>query len=152
MFLWAIIHVVRSSDLTQKRNGWTLGLVERRGERCLTTWLNHFRGIPSMHWRGVINPWSSNYIRTHHVPLNSHLNRIGVMHTAACPLCDYPTETVEHYLFYCRKLIDLRGCFLPQIPSISNTLYSNTHQLNQTCKYVRMSLCRRATAQMQLDR
>ena len=66
-------------------------------------------------------------LRTQHAPLNSHLNRIGVIQSAACPLCDYPSETVEHHLFYCRKLTDLRGgCFLPKIPTKSNCLYVKT--------------------------
>ena len=90
-------------------------------------------------------------LRTQHVPLNSHLNRIGVKPTGACPLCDYPSETVEHHLFYCRKLTDLRGYLLPKIPNISNTLYSTSFQLIRTCKYFRMASSRRATAQMLLD-
>ena len=85
-------------------------------------------------------------MRSQHVPLNYHLNRIGVQESAACPLCDYPQETVEHHLFYCRKLTDLRGRFLPRIPDVSNCLYADTQQLGLTCKYFRMASCRRAKA------
>ena len=91
-------------------------------------------------------------LRTQHVPLNCHLNRIGVKESAACPLCDYPSETVEHLLFYCRKITDLRGRFLPQQPGISNCLYTSTHQLQNTCTYYRMAFSRRANPQMLLVR
>lgn len=86
-------------------------------------------------------------LRTQHLPLNQHLNRIGVKQTAACPLCDHQSETVEHLLFNCRKLTDLRGCFLPKLPTISNCLYSTKKQLEQTCNYFRIALSRRANAQ-----
>ena len=85
-------------------------------------------------------------LRTQHVALNQHLNRIGVKPSAACPLCDYPSETVEHLLFYCRRLTDLRGRFLPKVPCKSNCLYTSSLQLEQTCKFYRMSSCRRAKA------
>ena len=91
-------------------------------------------------------------LRTQHVPLNCHLNRIGVKESAACPLCDYPSETVEHLMFYCRKITDLRGRFLPQQPGISNCLYTSTHQLQNTCTYYRMAFSRRANPQMLLVR
>ena len=89
-------------------------------------------------------------LRTQHVPLNQHLNRIGVKPSAACPLCDYPTETVDHLLFYCRKLTDLRGCFLPKLPGRSNCLYAGAYQLEQTCSFYRMAQCRRGNTQMHL--
>ena len=91
-------------------------------------------------------------LRTQHVPLNFHLNRIGVKESAACPLCDYPSETVEHLLFYCRKLTDLRGRFLPLQPDTSNCLYSSTYQLGNTCTCYRMALSRRANPKMLLVR
>ena len=37
-------------------------------------------------------------LRTQHIPLNSHLNRIGATVEKACPLCNHPEETVEHHL------------------------------------------------------
>ena len=91
-------------------------------------------------------------LRTHHVPLNYHLNRIGVKESAACPLCDYPTETVDHLLVHCRKLTDLRGRFLPPQPGISNCLYTHKHQLQDTCIYTRLAFSRRANPQMLLVR
>ena len=85
-------------------------------------------------------------LRTQHLPLNQHLHWIGVKPSAACPLCDHHSETVEHLLFDCRKLTDLRGCFLPKLPTISNCLYSTRKQLEQTCNYYRIALSRRANA------
>ena len=83
-------------------------------------------------------------LRSQHLPLNQHLNKIGVKQSAACPLCDYPSETVEHFLFFCRKLTDLRGCFLPTVPHTSNCLYSSFKQLGKTCTYYRIAFSRRA--------
>ena len=91
-------------------------------------------------------------LRSQHVPLNCHLIRIGVQESAACSLCDYPSEAVEHHLFFCNKLTDLRGRFLPNISNISNCPYTKTKQLGLTCTYFRMASCRRAKAQMQLVR
>ena len=67
-------------------------------------------------------------LRTQHIQLNQHLNRIGVKESAACPLYGHHSGTVEHNLFDCRKLTDLRGCFLPRLPSIANCLYSTKTQ------------------------
>ena len=85
-------------------------------------------------------------LRTQHLPLNQHLHRIGVKQSAACPLCDYPSETVEHHLFFCRKLTDIRGCYLPKVPHTANCLYTSFEQLEKTCTYYRMALSRRANA------
>ena len=54
-------------------------------------------------------------LRSKHAQLNQHLNRIGVQESAACPL-------VEHHLFECRRLTDLRGCFLQRQPDMANCL------------------------------
>ena len=48
-------------------------------------------------------------LRTRHVPLNNHLKRINVKNTATCPLCGYLDETVEHHLFDCVALKELRA-------------------------------------------
>ena len=60
-------------------------------------------------------------LRTEHIPLNSHLNRIGATVDKACPLYNHPEETVEHHLFYCTKLKDLRERFLPSQSDTQNT-------------------------------
>ena len=52
-------------------------------------------------------------LRTQHIGLNKHLYRIGATLTSACPLCDCLEETVEHHLFHCAPLADLRKQFLP---------------------------------------
>ena len=83
-------------------------------------------------------------LRSQHLPLNQHLHRIGVKPSAACPLCDYPSETVEHFLFFCNNLADLRGRFLPKVPHTANCLYSSKEQLEKTSTYYKMALSRRA--------
>ena len=62
-------------------------------------------------------------LRTGHVPLNFHRNRFNPEVPPLCPLCDSPYETVEHVLFECRELRDLRQLHLPEQASIANTLY-----------------------------
>ena len=62
-------------------------------------------------------------LRTQHIPLNQHLNRIGVIAEKACPLCNHPEETVEHHLFHCPRLSDLRTQLLSPLPDIHNTLF-----------------------------
>ena len=86
-------------------------------------------------------------LRTKHVPLNNHLNRIKKKHPAQCPLCNYPNETVDHHLLQCEQLKDLRRTFLPAQPSIGNTLYCESEQLRATCKFFRQASRLRATAQ-----
>ena len=91
-------------------------------------------------------------LRTQHVPLNSHLRRIGVTEDSSCPLCPCPDETVEHHLFECPALADLRAQHLPPNPTIENTLYTHSEQLGKTHTYFVMSSSRRARAQALLDR
>ena len=63
-------------------------------------------------------------LRTQHIPLNSHLNRIGAIAEKACPLCDYPDETIEHHLFLCPKLNDIRTKLLPSQRDIHSIIHS----------------------------
>ena len=90
-------------------------------------------------------------LRTQHVPLNSHLNRINPEHAPLCELCDNPNETVEHLLFRCPKLQDLRLQLLPPIPDVDNSLYSTLEQLQKTAQYYFMALSRRASTHRLLD-
>ena len=85
-------------------------------------------------------------LRTQHIPLNSHLNRIGAIAEKACPLCNHADETVEHHLFNCTKLNDLRKELLPPQPDTQNTLFGTINQLKNTCIFHYMSLSRRARA------
>ena len=82
-------------------------------------------------------------LRTQHVPLNSHLNRIIPEIPPNCLLCDHAYETVEHTLFHCPKLQDIRQIFLPLSPDIGNSLYGNTQQLKQTSAFFKLALSRR---------
>ena len=90
-------------------------------------------------------------LRTQHIPLNMHLNRLNPEHPPMCQLCDEPYETVDHIMFNCTKLSDLRRQFLPAIPHVTNSLYSTRSQLKNTATYFNMALGRRATAHKPLD-
>ena len=85
-------------------------------------------------------------LRTGHVQLNNHLSRIKKDHPASCPLCSNPNETVEHLLFHCTELKDLRDSLLPHNPEIANTLYGTHTQLTHTCSFFRLASGRRANA------
>ena len=89
-------------------------------------------------------------LRTGHIQLNGHLSRIKKNHPPQCPMCGYRNETVEHHLIYCNRLQDLRDKYLPPIPSISNTLYSDASQLRNTCSYFYFASGRRANAHVPL--
>ena len=91
-------------------------------------------------------------LRTQHIQLNMHLNRINPQHAPVCPLCDYQFETVSHHLFECTELRDIRATFLPPRPNTDNTLYGTLQQLKSTCKYHYMALGRRTNVPTQLDR
>ena len=90
-------------------------------------------------------------LRTQHLPLNQHLNRINPEHPPMCPLCNAQFETTSHLLLHCPNLQDLRHQFLPPSPDINNTLYSTSDQLKRTSSYYFMALGRRATAHGLLD-
>ena len=86
-------------------------------------------------------------MRTQHIALNKHLHRIGAHTTSSCPLCGHPEETIDHHLFYCAPLADLREQFLPPPLDKQNLLFGNARQLQNTCKYHNMALGRRAKVQ-----
>ena len=87
-------------------------------------------------------------LRTQHIQLNAHLNRIKPDHSPVCPLCHFPYETVTHFLFECQELQDLRQLYLPPEPNLGNTLYSTLEQLEKTSQYYNMANRRRANAQV----
>ncbi|OJA07514.1 hypothetical protein AZE42_13178 [Rhizopogon vesiculosus] len=41
-------------------------------------------------------------LRSHHIPLNRHLHRIGKSDTPNCTHCPQSEETIHHFLFECR--------------------------------------------------
>ena len=86
-------------------------------------------------------------LRSQHIQLNKHLVRIGAKTHPACPLCQYPEESVTHHLFNCPHLDDLRIELLPPNPDINNTLYGTAEQLKKTHTYHVMAKGRRAQAQ-----
>ena len=85
-------------------------------------------------------------MRMQSIALNNHLQRIEDT-TSSCPLCDHPEETIDHHLFHCAPLADLRRQFLPPQLNKKNTLFGNTKQLQATCKYHYMALGRRTKVQ-----
>ena len=78
-------------------------------------------------------------LRSQHVCLNMHLNKINPMQEPVCPLCPCAYETVSHFLFECPELLQLRKTYLPANPDLGNTLYSDHQQLNNTAKYFIMA-------------
>ena len=88
-------------------------------------------------------------LRTQHAPLNFHFNRFNPMHEPLCSLCGHAYETMEHFLFECPQLQDIREEFLPPTPDIENSLFGDVSQLVDTCKYYDMAHGRRAKAQNQ---
>ena len=86
-------------------------------------------------------------LRTNHIQLNAHLNRILKDHQPACPLCGYREETVHHFLFECPPLQDIRSHFLPPNPNRENTLYAPLLQLKNTSRYYHEANHRRTRVQ-----
>ena len=50
-------------------------------------------------------------LRTHHIPLNQHLYRIGKSNTLECPNCPGQEETVHHFMFVCPQYARERHIF-----------------------------------------
>ena len=90
-------------------------------------------------------------LRSQHVCLNMHLNKINPMQEPVCPLCPCAYETVSHFLFECPELLQLRKTYLPANPDLGNTLYSDHKQLNNTAKYFIMAYRQRNTFQDQAE-
>ena len=88
-------------------------------------------------------------LRSQHVQLNMHLNRINPMHEPNCILCPHPYETVQHLLFECPKLSNLRKLYLPTSPNIGNTLYGQADQLKNTAVFFIMATRQRTEVQVQ---
>ena len=86
-------------------------------------------------------------LRSGHAPLNKHLTRIGAKNNPLCPLCGVHEETVNHHLFECFALTDLRREYLPEEPDICNTLYGAPEALKNAHLFYVMANSRRARAQ-----
>ena len=87
-------------------------------------------------------------LRINHIQLNAHLSRITSNHQPTCNLCGYKDETVQHFLFDCPTLQDLRKEFLPLNPDRENTLYQSKQQLLQTYQYYQKANQRRMQVQV----
>ena len=140
--------VLRTNTKEEWMNNWTKGKTGR----------SVFKHMNKPNPRDSINSLTRKdqvaifRLRTQHVPLNKHLNRVNPQRWSACPLCNHAYEKTTRHLFECRPLSDLRAVYLPPNPSISNSLYTSSDQLRKTCIYHNMALARRAKAQLSLDR
>ena len=88
-------------------------------------------------------------LRSQHIALNMHLNKLDPTQEPVCPLCPCAYETVEHFLFECPALHQLRTTYLPDDPDIGNTLYSDIQQLQNTARYYVMANRQRNNFQVQ---
>jgi len=125
----------------------------------LNQWANSNKGRPIFHHMASPNPKDEINklkrneqttifrLRSEHIQLNSHLKRIGVKASSECPLCSCPEETVQHHLFECTALDDLRREYLPQKPDTANTLFGPKDVLKNTHVFHVMANYRRARAQ-----
>lgn len=140
--------VVRTINKEIWLNGWAMGSTGREVYRYMASPdpndnINHLaRRDQSTIFR----------LRSQHIPLNRHLNRIQPQHPPMCQMCDFPYETVDHHLFECPKLDEIRKILLPPKPDKWNTLYGGKEQLVKTCRFHYMALSLRAKAQAPLDR
>ena len=136
--------IIKSKCKVEWQNTWT------RSEKGRAM----FKYIPKPNKKDPINSLKRKdqviifRLRTTHVQLNAHLNRITKDHPPACPLCGYREETVNHFLFDCPTLQDIRKDFLPQNPNLENTLYSNLQQLLQTSLFYQKANHQRAKTQV----
>ena len=114
---------------------------------------NFYNHMPSPNPNDNINQIKRNEqvtifrLRSGHAPLNKHLSRIGVKDNPLCPLCGVHEETVNHHLFECFALTDLRREYLPEQPDICNTLYGAPKALKNAHLFHVMANSRRARAQ-----
>ena len=112
-----------------------------------------FQHMPTPNPKDEINKLKRNEqttifrLRSEHVQLNSHLNRIGAKTSSACPLCGCPEESVKHHLFVCTALDDLRREYLPPKPDTANTLFGTKEILSNVHTFHVMANHRRARAQ-----
>ena len=82
--------------------------------------------------------------RTGHSRVNNHLNRFNPQHPPLCRHCPHPYETTIHLLLECPALRNNRRTFLPNPPTLHNTLYGPSEQLMNTCRYSRLALAEKS--------
>lgn len=79
-------------------------------------------------------------LRTQHLPSNTIINRICRQHIPECRLCSLPLETVDHNLFECKALADIRNLVLPQRSNTLNSVNSDKQQLEEKYKFYYLAL------------
>ena len=134
------LHPSRSYKRSLGRFGMTGGLVATLDGSTTSTNKLQTRQTPSTNYTEHTR---LPYFRTHHAPLNAHLHRITKEHPAKSVYCPDSDETVEHFLFHCPLYDNIRSRLLPAQPSIHNTLYGSTTQLQRTATYNMSAMNRR---------
>ena len=137
--------IIKSNSKIEWMNNWALGNTGR-------AMFNYMTAPPKTDNLDNLGRRDQSIIfrlRSEHVALNMHLNRLNPMHEPVCPLCPCPHETVRHFLFECPQLCQLRKTFLPPCPNIGNTLYGDTDQLKKTAQYFTLANRQRTNVQDQ---
>ena len=132
--------ILRANMKEEWLNGWTLN---ETGRELFKHMAAPNRADPI----GALNRKDQSTIfrlRTQHIALNKHLHRIGATTTPACPLCNHPEESVDHHLYHCAPLADLRTCYLPHQLNRENLLFGNKKELKSICIFHYMAIGRRA--------
>ena len=137
--------IITSKTKTEWINNWALGSTGRAIYPYMTTPTN----TDSIDNLGRREQCIIFRLRSQHIALNMHLNKLDPTQEPVCPLCPCPYETVEHFLFECPALQQLRTTYLPYDPDIGNTLYSDIQQLQNTARYYVMANRQRNNFQVQ---
>ena len=127
---------LRNNSKEEWLNGWTNGFTGR----TMYKYMNKPRPDDKINTLKREHQSMIFQLRTGHSKLNYHLNRINPLHPAKCRNCSYPCETVEHVLFECPQLRQMRQVLLPPQPSVENTLYGPVAQLQNTCKFMKAAI------------
>ncbi|GFS24433.1 Gag-Pol polyprotein [Elysia marginata] len=125
--------IIQNNSTEEWLNGWATG----KTGRSLFTYMatpNPKDSINSLERRDRVIIFR---LRTHHAPVNAHLNRIQPMIPPVCHFCDAPYKTTTYLLFQCTSLQDLREEYLPPRGLMHGIhyIYSNSPQLKKTSTF-----------------
>lgn len=74
-------------------------------------------------------------LRRQRIQFNSDLNRICWQQIRECQLFSYAYETVDHQLFECKSLDDIKNHLSPSRPNKLNKLNGGWRKLEKICKF-----------------
>ena len=112
----AVFQIVWHKDILGRFNTVNINILLKEGWTLNETGRELFKYMAAPNRSDPINALNRKYqstifrLRTQHIALNKHLHRIGANTTPACPLCNHPEESVDHHLYLCTPLNDLRTC------------------------------------------